>query len=116
MSDLALTVYDDDGNERTLTLPTRWEICGTCRGEGTHAHGIGAITATEWAEDWDADERADYLAGHYDRRCEDCDGSGKVRTVDEDRADPDDLRAWQDEMAARADADAEAAAERRMGA
>jgi DnaJ-class molecular chaperone len=37
-------------------LPTRWEICGSCGGDGT--------------------------AGHHAIACDECHGSGRVRVID----------------------------------
>jgi DnaJ-class molecular chaperone len=116
---MAYTLYDDDGAERTL--PTRWEICDACRGNGTTTRHIecdgGGFTASEWAEacDGDPDFSSDYFSGVYDRPCPECRGTGKVQVVDEDAIDPEDRAAW----AAQDEADryiaAEREAERRFG-
>ena len=68
----------------------RWVICPECHGEGKHAHAIdgNGITASEWAE-WEPEERETYLAGGYDRTCEECDGSGKVKIEEETDEDED---------------------------
>lgn len=114
MERIRFTVEDADGVEVEHTLPAVWTICRTCRGNGTHAHGIGAITGSEWAE-WHEDEREDYLAGRYDRTCEACDGSGKVLTVDEERADAAVLALYEERQADAAAERAREQYERRMG-
>lgn len=64
-------------------LPARWELCGLCEGEGKHSLAVSGegITESEWA-DWSHEERESLFAGEYDRRCEDCKGSGKILVVD----------------------------------
>lgn len=108
-------IEDEDGTE--IELPTKWEICTVCRGNGQHAHAIdgNGITASEWAE-WDCEEREDYLRGNYDSVCDDCGGSGKVREVDEAALNPETLKLWIDWSESIAQMRAEEAAERRMGA
>lgn len=112
-----MTIEDDDGLEHEV--PTRWEICDTCDGEGKHSRAVerdgGGFTSSEWAEE-DPDFREDYLAGRYDQPCDTCQGSGKVRVPDYDRMPPA-LRALV-EAHERDEAEYRAicAAERRMGA
>lgn len=113
---------DEDGNEIKDELPGRREVCGTCNGEGRHVdpaidgHGI---SAEEWANDWDEDEREAYRNGAYDVTCEECGGEKIVTILDEDRAEiecPELLKAYLEyQEDCRRDA-AERAAERRMGA
>ena len=52
-----------------------WAICDECQGEGHHARGLGEVNLDEWEEE----EVERYYAGVYDRSCEDCRGTGKVR-------------------------------------
>ena len=84
-----LTIEDDDGLE--LRVPSRWEICPRCEGDGTHGNpsidGNG-ITAEEWDRDWDEESRDAYMSGAYDVSCEECKGSGKVQTPDLERCTP----------------------------
>lgn len=115
MTEIRFTTEDDDGAEVVHTLPARWAICGTCRGEGKHSHAIGAITADEWASEWSADEQEGYLRGDYDRECETCGGTGKVREVDEDRADKATLALYEEQQQDAAAYRAEVEAERRAG-
>lgn len=78
-------VYENDaGEEIEVDLPAKWEICGLCRGNGTHSLAIDGhgITQEERDRDWDPEEWEAYLAGEYDSTCENCEGSGKVAEVD----------------------------------
>ena len=73
-----------DGEIPTVPLNTKWVICDYCEGEGGHSRRFGAITSDEWHE-WDEESRHAYMSGKYDERCENCNGDGKVRILDEDR-------------------------------
>ena len=73
---LQFTVEDEDGEEITYTVPSKYEVCDGCSGKGSHVNpaidGHG-ISGEEWAE-WDDDERDAYRDGRYDVVCEDCNG------------------------------------------
>lgn len=97
---LAVEVEDDEGDLRTVEVPARFEVCGTCEGKGRHvnpsidAHGIGP-------EEFDADPdfREDYLAGVHDVRCAECRGERVVPVPDREAAQEAALQAfdaWQD--------------------
>ena len=64
-------------------LPHRWIICDACRGEGRRDHPAfsNGITSSEW-EEWDQDDRENYMRGAYDVGCNDCGGSGKIAVPD----------------------------------
>lgn len=104
-----------DGDE--LELPTCWEICYECDGEGKHSHAIdgNGITSSEWAE-WDDEDRETYFRGGYDTTCEVCRGSGKIEIVDEERLSPEVLEYWHEYQRDLAEAEACERMERRMGA
>lgn len=87
-----LTVTDPDSGDEVV-LPTRWAICSHCRGDGRRALGGLALTP-EFLADWDEEDRMAYATGAYDTPCEDCDGSGKVREVDEDLVPERLLEVW----------------------
>ena len=76
------TLFTDDGGERELDLPGRWEICDRCRGAGSHDHPAFSNGLTQEDFDEDPDFKGDYLAGCYDVRCDECEGSGKVIVPD----------------------------------
>ncbi len=103
-----------EGSEE-VTLPTVWEICGECHGDGTHVHN----DLRSWSESdiaADPDDFHDMMAGKYDVKCQECNGSGKVRAPDINSL-PESMQErihahWKEE----AYHAAEVAAERRMGA
>jgi hypothetical protein len=95
-----------------------WEICGECRGEGKHCHHIdGNGLPDSFREDDDSME--DYFSGAYDRECESCDGSGKLKMMMLDANDPNYavivVHLQEAELSAY-ESDAISRAERRMGA
>ena len=107
-----ITLFHADGTEEEESqLPGKWCICGHCDGRGTSSSYLGAFTASEWREQ-DDDFKEDYMAGHYDRPCDDCGGTGKVWGIAWERCTPEQQRALQEEI----DYQAEVAAERRYGA
>ena len=114
MDRFTLEVEQPDGSYREVTVPTKWEICDGCQGEGQSSAYLGAFTASEWAEE-DQEFQEDYFAGRYDRACEDCKGSGKVKVIDDERCDPVAREAFYAQEQADADMAAERAAERRFG-
>lgn len=69
-------------NIDAYNLPTRWEICDVCRGEGKSSAYLGAFTRSEFDECFDPSEQDEYFAGAYDRACEHCNGSGKIKVID----------------------------------
>lgn len=75
----------------TFNLPAEWVVCYCCNGRGTTAFGYSgreqiAWTQSEWAEE-DPDFREDYIAGHYDKPCPECNGRTTVLEIDEKRLD-----------------------------
>lgn len=83
-----------------MTYPTKWEICPRCSGNGTTTRHLGGFTASEWAEacDGDPDFEENYFSGAYDRPCDECNGSGKVKVVDTDQLTPEQLEAYRQEQ------------------
>lgn len=87
-------ILDEDGDEETVTLPAKFEVCGTCNGKGRHvnpsidAHGL---SAEDFAEDPSFKE--DYFTGVYDVDCAECGGKRVVPEVDETRCTPDQAEA-----------------------
>ena len=69
-----------DDEVPTMSLVYVWVICDYCRGNGGHSNHMGVISNDKW-NDWDDDERDDYLCGRYDTNCDKCDGTGKVREL-----------------------------------
>ena len=102
---------------REERVPTIWEICYRCEGEGNHVNPAvdgNGITPDQFNED--PDFEAAYFSGVYDVPCYECDGAGKIRVLDEDRAtdaQKQDIQKWVE-----SDQETEAIrqAEMRMGA
>ena len=106
---------DNDGAEITLALPAVWQICGFCEGDGKSCAYLGSYT---WEEMHEQGEEfiEDYFSGAYDRQCSECSGSGKIRVIDRETANPEDLTLYDRDMDERYAAAAEQAAEIAMGA
>jgi hypothetical protein len=109
-------VITKKGNQFQVLLPAKRIVCPTCDGEGRHVNRAidgNGISAEEFAEDPDFMES--YMAGHYDVRCEECNGKRVIEEIDTDALTPKMLeryyRALDEEQAHRA----EMAAERRIG-
>lgn len=119
---LTVTWCDEDGDEQSLAVPARFDVCPDCEGSGcTLVASIRdcAYSREDFAEDPDFEEG--YFGGRYDETCRTCRGLRVVQV-----ADPDSL-AWRPAHAAalqqaeeqameQARCAAEEAAERRMGA
>jgi hypothetical protein len=113
--DKPVVIEDEDGNP--VELPMHFEVCGRCEGRGVHDHPAfsNGITSSEWADDFDEEGRADYLAGRYDVACEACHGVRVLLVPDEDRMSPSVLALWNAHCEAEWEYAQEVAAERRMG-
>jgi DnaJ-class molecular chaperone len=68
---------------------THWEICPNCHGDGSHSKRLGVVDP----DDWEPEEFDEYLAGRYDATCERCNGTGKIKELDEERLTPE-QREW----------------------
>jgi hypothetical protein len=115
------TLIDEDAGpdeeyEFEVEFPATREKCDRCDGTGTHVNP--SIDGNGLSEESQSDPEfmADYMAGHYDVRCEECKGEKIVLVIDREAADPKMLKLLDEAEQADYDAEAEAAAERRMGA
>lgn len=106
-------LFLEDGSE--ITLPTRWEICGCCEGSGKSSAYLGAFTRDDMDEAGQ-EFMDDYMAGHYDRACDPCGGTGKVPVVDRAKLTPEYKVEWDAQCRADAECAAIERAERAMGA
>lgn len=95
-------------------LPTRWEVCFSCKGEGRSSRYLGAFTSDDMYELGD-EFREDYVSGVYDRMCDECEGRSTVREPDYDRMTPDQNRDWDGWVHSYSALRAEEAAERKFG-
>lgn len=122
---IAFEYETEDGEMVTGDLPARYEVCWRCGGEGSHVNpnvdGHG-ITADEWANEWDEDQRETYMSGGYDVSCEECGGARVTLALDDEAiaSGSEELRdlhrAYMNQQDALAEMRAEEAAERRIGA
>lgn len=98
-----------------VRLPTKKEVCPDCEGEGRVVNpSIGAITASQWRDEWDEESREMYLSGGYDVQCRTCNGLNVVDVVDRDRCEKADLEEWDHQEAEREACDSMQRAEARM--
>lgn len=107
---------NDDGDEEYIDVPAKWEICSDCSGEGESSAYLGAITMEDRERDWSPDEFEDYMRGGYDKTCDGCSGTGKIRVPDYDALDPETRKRIEDKEQDDAEYEAMCRAERRMGA
>lgn len=108
---------DDDGDEVTVELPGRYEVCPRCRGRGSHVNpaidGNGISTSDEcWQDD---DFREGYLSGLYDVSCERCDGLRVVMAPDVECLADGQRAAWEQHQREEYEYEAERASEMRWG-
>ena len=104
-------LYDEDGSEREL--PWKWAVCSACEGHGKSSAYLGAYTAEDMAEAG-PEFVEDYINGFYDRACERCDGSGKVKVPDYAKMSKKDRAEFALQERASAEVDAEQRAELRQ--
>lgn len=117
-----------------VSFPTKLELCPVCGGHGTHVHpdiDRHGLTPSELAS-WDEEERRSYYSGAYDVPCRACQGNKTLQVVDHDACVSKQheeeamregwspflflLQKYYTDGEADASYDAEAAAERAMGA
>jgi len=94
-----LLVFEDD-NENEIAIPAIFEVCGLCDGKGSHVNpsiDSNGITAEEW-DDWDNEDRENYMNGGYDVPCYKCGGKRVIPGPDRDRAIPEHLEIWDENV------------------
>ena len=106
-------LYLDDGD---MVLPTHWQDCDLCHGEGSHVNpsiDSGGLRG-DYADD--PDFRRDYLSGKYDVPCNRCGGKRVVREVNWDALSEEHQKAYEDQLQAEYESRQETLNELRMGA
>lgn len=106
-------LYLDD---EEIELPTCWEVCPVCHGEGRHVNPSIDCGGLDQDSLDDLDFMDDYLAGAYDVVCNCCRGRTTVPVADTSRMTDDQVRAWELQQAEEAEYQAICRAERAMGA
>jgi len=115
---VTLTLWNDEGDETEVSLPAKFEVCGTCQGRGSHVNpsiDSQGITQEEFNQDPDFEEA--YFAGAYDVTCNECGGLRVTPVVDVDSLKGEALasfEAWTKQEDARAREDRADAYTRRM--
>jgi DnaJ-class molecular chaperone len=106
------TLPDGSYSEEEVEIPTVWQICDTCRGEGKSSAYLGVISPEDEADD---DWMEDYTHGRFDKPCNVCKGLGRVAVPDEQwlDANPDIRDRYEQDMDEEAAYEAECRAERR---
>lgn len=113
-----ITVWatDDEGYERELVIPSKFDVCPVCRGEGKHVNpaiDAGGLTAEDFHDDPDFAEC--YFGGTYDVTCNRCNGRRVVRVPDYEAMTDEDRRLLEEHEQAEREYRAEIEAEIRMG-
>lgn len=111
-----MTIFDDDGNEHEVVLPTRYEVCPVCDGKGSHVNpsiDCNGLSSEDFADD--PDFREDYFSGRYDQICGTCNGLRVVQEVDYKALSPELKRLWDNECTERSMAEQERIYELRYG-
>lgn len=84
----------DDGEITRCRIAYEWEICESCRGDGYHSKHLGVISHEQWNE-WSDQDQDFYMSGGYDKKCDRCDGSGKIKVLDTESL-PEDVQEYID--------------------
>ncbi len=112
-----IDLEDENGDEESVTVRLKYEVCSTCEGRGKHVNpsiDSNGISAEDFDED--PDFRESYLSGAYDVTCYGCKGQRVVLDVDWDNVEPAIQKRIDAKLEGEAQYEAECAAERRMGA
>ena len=98
--EITVDIWSDDETTfiETVVLPTRFEVCGLCDGEGKHVNPSidhNGISASEFHDDPEFAES--YFSGVYDIPCNECHGKRVVKALDRNSCDPKHLAAYDQE-------------------
>lgn len=116
-----VTTEDENGDEVEIevSLPAKFEVCGTCDGRGSHVNpsiDADGISPEDFAEDPEFAES--YFGGAYDQPCNECGGRRVVAVIDESHLNSTqarNLRLVRKAQREQATFEAECRAERAMG-
>lgn len=116
---------NDDGEIVVYEFPSKFEVCHTCNGHGTHLNpsiGEHAYTADEFNEAFfDDEDKEEYFrhGGKYDVTCETCKGKNVISVIDELACNSpelkESLKLYHEKLKTDAEYARECAYERRMG-
>lgn len=84
---------DDPANWEVLSVTAKYEVCPTCHGEGSTSNHLGAFTQ-ESMDEMGEDFMNDYMAGYFDKSCDECKGNRVILVPDRENADPAALLLW----------------------
>lgn len=74
---------DRDYEEVKISVPSKYEVCPRCGGEGHHSNpSIDGNGFSDEIRDDDPEFYEDYMAGRYDVRCTVCNGERVVSVPD----------------------------------
>lgn len=108
---------DYEGVDIEEEMPMTWGVCHLCEGEGKHVNpsiDAGGISAEQFYDDPDFAES--YMRGDYDQTCNACNGRTTVPVINWDALDDDHRKAYEEQLRADADYEAERLAEIMAGA
>ena len=83
-----VTVWDDDDEEISETMPVKFEVCSLCSGTGSHVNpsiDSGGLSSDDFYDDPDFAD--DYRSGCYDVTCFECGGQRVTPEIDMGRLD-----------------------------
>jgi hypothetical protein len=115
-SNPTVIIYGEDGEETEVALPTSWQVCPVCNGEGKHVNpsiDCGGIPSERFHDDPEFAES--YFSGAYDVPCNHCSGRSTVLGVDFGALSPEMENAYNAECEAEAENRAEQRAEMLAG-
>ncbi len=105
------TITVETGEDGTLTLKAKAEVCPRCQGKGTHDCWEGGMTRDEMDEQG-PEFFEDYMSGVYDKVCSVCNGDRVVWVPDRENNPSHLLKAY--DQAEQEDMEYEAAMRREM--
>ncbi len=92
------TVFDEEGYEEELDLPSKRIVCPRCDGRGVHDCWEGGMTGDEMAEQG-PEFFEDYMSGVYDTQCTECRGRNVIEVIDRDYCQPELLARYDKQQA-----------------